>query len=159
MASNTVVILPVSILSKADLARAIRELEDYDRQAQQAALRGATLAVTHFSQGIIEIARTEELQLDATSDRQQLLSQLQHLQGQTQQVNVSFAVQPSRRVVETITTWLRRNVSPSIIVQVGIQPSLIGGCVIRTTNRVFDFGFSQHLAGGSALLRQEMAQL
>jgi F0F1-type ATP synthase delta subunit len=57
----------------------------------------------------------------------------------------SFAAEPSARSFEPVLTWLRTNIHPQAMVQIGLQPAIAAGCVLRTPNRVFDMSLRSGL--------------
>jgi F0F1-type ATP synthase delta subunit len=41
--------------------------------------------------------------------------------------------------VAQIVAWLRQNLHPTALVTVGLQPSIVGGCIVRTPDHFYDF--------------------
>jgi F0F1-type ATP synthase delta subunit len=68
--------------------------------------------------------------------------------------HVSFAVEPSPRALEKILVWLRENIHPQVLVQVGLQPAIAAGCVMRAANKVFDMSLRSNLKEQSGYLTQ-----
>jgi hypothetical protein len=52
--------------------------------------------------------------------------------------------------------WFRANVHPHVLVQVGLQPNIAAGCVVRTTNKVFDLSLRNHFAQNQQVLIESM---
>jgi F0F1-type ATP synthase delta subunit len=76
---------------------------------------------------------------------QKLLSELEKLKNDAPSVHISFPVDPSPEVVQKLVQWLRNEVDPRIIIQIGLQPSIAAGIVMRTPNHQFDFSLRRHL--------------
>jgi hypothetical protein len=152
--------LPVTILTRADLARLLRELQEFEDKTYQAGVRHeeAPLA-THVSAALHESAESLGASLEVPADRKQLVEKLQTLHRTAPQIHVSFAMQPSLHAVEAITQWFRGNTHPATLVQVGLDPSIVGGCVIRTTNKVFNFSFAGALRDSTNILQEGIASL
>tara|TARA_Y100001970_G_scaffold250241_1_gene321816 strand:- start:256 stop:738 length:483 start_codon:yes stop_codon:yes gene_type:complete len=157
--SDTVA-LPESVVTKADLSRLIREVEEYSEVAYQAEVRGSTAPSVHYASPALQfLARQQEGILNSRQARHTLLDQLHTLQGVVIPVHVGFASQPSIKALQQLVVWFRKNVDPSIVVQVGVDPSIIGGCVVRTTNRVFTFTLAEALRSSQTALAKEVAAL
>ena len=60
-------------------------------------------------------------------------------------MHISFAAEPSVKALETILVWLRDNIHPKVLLQVGLQPAVAAGCVLRTPNKVFDMSLRAYL--------------
>ncbi len=71
-------------------------------------------------------------------------------------MHISFAVEPDAKVIEAITKWFREEISPFVIIQFGIQPSIGVGCVVQTTNKLFDFSLRKHLSEKTDLFKQRL---
>ena len=39
--------------------------------------------------------------------------------------------------------WLRREIHPVVLLTVGLQPSIGAGCIVRSTNKQFDFSLRE----------------
>ena len=50
-------------------------------------------------------------------------------------------------------TWLRREIHPLVLMTVGLQPNIGAGCIVRTTNKYFDFSLRQDFANKRDLLQ------
>ncbi len=160
MSHNDTVALPESVVTKADLSRLIREVEEYSEAAYQAEVRGGTAPSAHYASPALQLlAHRQEDTLNSRQARHKLLDQLRALQGGAIPVHVAFASQPSIKALQQLVVWFRKNVDPTIVVQVEVDPSIIGGCVVRTTNRVFTFTLAEALRSSQAALAKEVAAL
>ena len=72
---------------------------------------------------------------------------------------MSFANEPSNEAISKIVEWLRSEVSSYVLLHIGIQPSIIAGCTLRTTNKVFDFSMRSRIVESKAILREEIRLL
>lgn len=159
-ASDTVM-LPTVVVSPADMVRLIRELTVLDDFLRQAALRkgGTAVKPPSTSRNLEAIVKVYNVNLLQAADRAALLKQLDHLRLTVPQLHISFAADPSAVFVDKIITWLRQNIHPQVLVQIGLQPSIAAGCVVRTTNKQFDFSLRRHLADNRALLLQKIKEV
>lgn len=152
-------VLPVAIVAPADVVRIGRELEDVDEFLRQSELRkgGKNTALPKTTKSLHEFAEANGLNLLQAVDRAKLSSFVDELRGKAPVVHISFAADPSAAFVDKIVAWLRQNVHPQLLVQLGLQPTIGAGCVIRTTNKYFDFSLRQYLVQRRELLIQAIA--
>jgi hypothetical protein len=141
-----VTILPTSVVTPADVLRVIRELSSLDDLLHQAGLRkgGEAVKLPAISRNLDAIVELYELNLLHAADRTKLLKSLDHVRLTSPQVHISFAADPSPSFTDKIVSWLRLNVHPSLLVHIGLQPSIAAGFILRTTNKQFDFSLRQH---------------
>lgn len=74
-------------------------------------------------------------------------------------VHITLAVEADREHLEQIVLWLRSHVHPQAVIEVGLQPALIAGAYVRTSNQVFDLSLRGALRDGRALLKREIGAL
>jgi F0F1-type ATP synthase delta subunit len=60
-------------------------------------------------------------------------------------LHISFASEPTPKSVEPILEWMRNQIHPQTLLQVGLAPSIAAGCVLRTPNKFFDMSIRNHL--------------
>lgn len=141
--------LPISVVGPADVARLKRDLEAFDDQLHQAALRaksGSPVTVGHPGRVFGELADLNGCDLQQPNGRQELLSGLETLQASAPVITMSFAADPSAVFISKIVEWLRANIHPQLLVRVGLQPSIAAGCTIRTTSALYDFSLRSKFA-------------
>lgn len=139
--------LPNSVVSQVDVARLMRELGalgDFfiSTQARQA---GASVQPPRSSGALEQLASENKLNLLDGQHRQQLNDALNTLLGQAPLIHISFAAEPSPKALDRIVSWLRSNIHPQTLLQVGLQPTIVAGCVVRTPNRVLDLSMRAYL--------------
>ena len=152
--------LPLQLVSRHDVIRTIRELESIQDYYTQAEIRqDKQLVMPVQSQLLQAIVAENKADLSHKETRASIGDVLIYLRDTAPVVHVSFAVEPSAQVVQKILQWFRREVSPMMLLQTGIQPSIAAGCVVRTTNMYFDFSLRQHLLRNSELLLDKLRSL
>lgn len=154
-------VLPATITGLTDVTRLQREAETLDEYLRQAALRkgGHATEMPKIPVMLDDIATANHLNLLQAADRQKLADFLQQLQTKAPVVHMSFASELSTEFTSKIVTWLRQNIHPMLLVQVGLQPSIAAGCTLRTTNKVFDFSLRQYFVQNRQLLVDALAKL
>jgi hypothetical protein len=158
--TNVATVLPTTIVAPADVLRIIRELTALDDFLHQASLRkgGAPAKVPVTSRNLEAIVALYGLNLLQAADRTKLLKTLDHIRLTSPQVHISFAADPSPQFTDKIVNWLRQNIHPMLLVQIGLQPSIAAGCIVRTTNKQFDFSLRQHFTDSRPLLVQKIKE-
>ncbi|HEX8182559.1 MAG TPA: hypothetical protein VF575_03065 [Candidatus Saccharimonadales bacterium] len=140
-------ILPLTtmIVSPSDLKRARRELEALDDFMHQASLRqgGKALKMPQTSRLIDELASETNVNMLQSADRAKLLKYLTDLITSAPVLHFSFASEPSASFMNKLIIWLRSNIHPQVLVHLGLQPSIAAGCIVRTSNKQFDFSLTQ----------------
>ena len=149
--------LPLSITSTQDLHRLVREVEALDNFVRQSAIRGQKLTNLPRLTNTLEVFLRDN-QMDALDEgtRTQLLNTLASILSEAPTVHMSFAVEPPASMTQQIVGWFRENVHPAVMLQIGIQPTIAAGCVLRTPNKFFDFSLRQHLKRNQGKLMESI---
>ena len=139
--------LPIGVVGRVDIGRLLRELEALDNFLLQAGAGGhkhaATLPKTSYS--LEGIAGQNGLKLLAKPDRLTLKKQLETVRASAPVVHISFAAEPPPAFLQKIIGWFRSEIHPMLLLQVGLQPDIAAGCIVRTPNHYFDFSLRRNL--------------
>jgi len=148
--------LPTTLINQVDLARIIRELKTLNDFFVDARIRtaGTSMILPKLSRVLDQLARENDINLLDDKQRVQLLEAMQSIQNSAPKMHLSFAAEPSFKSLEKVLIWLRANIHPYSLVQVGLQPAIAGGCVLRTSNRVFDMSLRSGLKKQEIYLAQ-----
>lgn len=139
-------VVPLSVVSRSDISKSLRELTVIDDYFHQAAVRGSKdQAMPALGKALGSMAEANRLNLLHAEDRSQLKSFLTKLKAQAPVVHMSFPSEASASFLARILEWFRANVHPYTVLHVGLQPELAAGCIVRTTNKSFDFSFRKRL--------------
>ncbi len=138
--------IPNNIVSPTDIARLVREIESVDIFFRDAAIRqsGETNALPRLSKLMDQLVADNQLNLLQEPDRVRISSSLQKLHTSAPVMHISFSVDPPGPYVQKIVAWLRDNIHPQVLVTVGLQPNIGAGCIVRTTNKLFDFSLREY---------------
>ena len=151
--------LPLSITSTQDLHRIVREVEALDTFIRQSEIRGQKITtLPRLTTGLEALIRDNQLDIVSTQSRTDVFAILQSLLKDAPVVHMSFAVEPPSSMTQKILAWFRTNVHPAIMLQIGIQPTIAAGCVVRTRNKFFDFSLRQHLKNNQSKLMESIRQ-
>lgn len=137
--------LPIAVVSPTDVARLLREIDNLDEFFRQSAIRqgGELQSAPRYSRLLDEVVVANKLNLLQESDRQKLISAFKNLSATAPVMHVSFSVDPPGPYVQKIVFWFRQNIRGDVLVRVGLQPNIGAGCVVRTTNKSFDFSLKR----------------
>lgn len=152
-------VLPDILVGKPDVMRVRRELEALQDYLHQAALRKqdpADIKLPKTSRLLDELAAANRLNLLHRADHEQLMHELELLQDSAPTLHMSFSAEPSGAFLAKLMTWLRQNIAPNILVQVGLQPSIAAGCIVRTPNHQYDLSMAQSFKKHSELLFEKL---
>jgi hypothetical protein len=148
--------LPLNIISKVDVARLARELKSLDDFFVAAKSRpaGTDLRLPTLSRSLNDVAKDNNYSLLEEEHRKTLYKQLNQIIGSAPLIHISFAAEPSPKALEKLLVWFRTNIHSYALLQVGLQPTIAAGCVVRTTNKVFDMSLREHLHQQQKFLAQ-----
>lgn len=144
--------LPPALVTRADLARLVREVErvDNDLEAQKARSRidsAAGYRVPAVSRSLEDFLDLNKLELSDDRARIQLREYLKQLKEHAPVLHMTFAAEAEPEFLQQLVAWLRQEIHPDTLLSVGLQPSLVGGAYVRTPNHVHDFSVKSLLQG------------
>lgn len=151
--------LTPDVITTVELSRITREAESLDEFLYQVKLRspGANVTVPKTTHVLEKVAEANGLSLLNATHRKHLIGNLRALAVNGKKIHISFAVEPAPAIVQKIVIWLRTNIHSNIIVEVGVQPTISVGCIVRTTNKVFDMSL-RHRFGGSKKILSDLVE-
>lgn len=139
--------LPVSVVSRVDVGRLLREVEAIDGFLKQSAIRepGTPVKMPKTSRLFDETVSINTVNVLHEDERVRLHHFLTDVRSHAPTLHMSFSADPSPAFVQRLVTWLRSELNPTVLLQVGLQPNIGAGCVVRTTNKYFDFSLRSRL--------------
>lgn len=151
--ANSKLVLPLQVLTMADVNRLKRELDAVEDFFSEAAIKGATTkSVPQTSQSLAAFCKLNAINLLKEQERQTATEFFTMLRKTAPVVHASFATDPKPDFLMKLITWFRREAHPYVIFKVGLQPSIGAGCVLRTDNKYYDFSFKEHFKKSKAKL-------
>lgn len=153
----TTFVLPVGVVTKADMSRLLREAEQIDNELTTAAVRAkagaAAQAMPVMSAQFREFLDHNGLTFEgSTQARTDLIKQLRLLKEKAPVIHMTFAVAADSMSLQKLVSWVRTSIHPQALIEVGLQPGLVAGVHLRTPNRVHDFSLRTKLEGQHELL-------
>lgn len=156
--------LPPSIVTKIDVSRLLSELEAIDGElisreakAKSGIQPGGEIMYSEHLTDFLAVNKTEVSQ--DSVQRSYLLNKLRHFKKTVPTIHITFATSADNESLQKIAAWLRQSVHPQAVIKVGLQPSLIGGVYVRTTNHVHDFSLRAKLASHRDIITKELEML
>jgi F0F1-type ATP synthase delta subunit len=141
-----------------EVRRLKRELEALEEYMAQAAMRepGKQIALPRVSRLLDALATDNRMNLLQPKDRKHMATFLAHVERSAPTIHMSFATDPSSAFTAKIVTWLRASIAPDVLLEVGLQPTIAAGCIVRTTNKIFDLSLRQHFADAESVLLEAL---
>lgn len=146
--------LPISVVDKIDVGRLTREAQSIDTFLNEAAVRqpGVPMKLPRTSRLLDDTVELNKLNMLKADDRTRLISFLKEIYTSAPTLHMSFSADPSPIFTQKLTQWLRQELHPLVLLQIGKQPNMGAGCVVRTTNKYFDFSLRSRFAERHDLL-------
>lgn len=150
--------LPYSVVGRVDVGRLLREAEALDNFLTQAAIRqpGTPMSLPKISKLLDELLMANRINVLVEAERNRLLHFLMEVYSRAPTMHISFSADPSPVFMQKLVAWLRSEIHPLVLVQIGLQPNMGAGCVVRTTNKYFDFSLRQRFNQSKDVLAQRL---
>jgi F0F1-type ATP synthase delta subunit len=148
------------ILGIAEVNQALKELDLLDNQISQRTM-GYFKAPTELFVGRLldSLVTINNLDLKLSRIRVELKSFLEDIKAHAPIIHISFAQDVMGNELEPIINWMRTELSPTALLQVGLQPEIIGGCTLRTVNHYYDLSLKQHFDEARTVLLSKIKAL
>lgn len=152
-------VLPVMAAGPTDIVRLLNEVEMIDDTLLQLGLRkgGTEVKMPKTSRLMDMTLDINNLNLLHKEDRATLKKFLAGINQESPILHMSFSADPSTVFIEKLMTWLRKEIHPYVLLTIGLQPSIGAGCIVRTTNKQFDFSLREEFVQKRDLLRAQLA--
>jgi hypothetical protein len=150
--------LPTGVASRNDIHRLQIEVEAVESFLEQAAIRqpGTSVQLPKTSRLFDEMIAINKLNMLQANDRELLSRLLKSTYEKAPVLHMSFNNDPTPLFTQRLVIWLRENIHPYLLLQIGLHPSIGAGCVVRTTNKYFDFSLRQRFSDTRELLTSQM---
>jgi F0F1-type ATP synthase delta subunit len=142
------------VVSPADVSRLQRELNalaDFFVSAKDRR-SGTAMQLPKLTRVLSQIAEENGMNLLEEPSRQKLSDALALIYKDAPTLHISFASEPSPKALDKLVAWIRSNIHPQALVQVGLQPTIAAGCFLRTNNKTFDMSLRATLKKSEPML-------
>lgn len=152
--------LPPLVVGPVEINRLRRELAAIDETLLEHTLRkqGGNAQMLKSSQLMDQLVTFNKLNLLHKSDRERLHRFLDAVAERAPVLHISFSADPPPPFLERLMAWLRANIHPQILVTIGVQPTIAAGCIVRSTNKHFDFSLRQDFTDKRDVLLQQIGK-
>ncbi len=152
--------LPVGVVSTGDVRRLRREVADMEDTLQAMRLRtnSPVAKLPRLSRALEEFASTNRLNFLMPEDRKHAAIFLDSVLAKAPVLHISFASEASRKFTTEIMLWLRANFDSEMLVEIGLEPNIAAGCIVRTKNKYFDFSLQKHLEEKRPMLLERIRE-
>ena len=155
--------LPMSVVSHRDLSRLVSDVERLDNERTAAMVRAKAGAPEQPglppSGPLSDFLAANQLSVESPQDCSQLLRELRLLKDKAPVLHLTFASPADQDSLQQLAQWARASVHPQAILAVGVQPALIAGVYVRTTNQVRDLSARAHLSASRSVLVKDLEAL
>lgn len=151
--------LPPLLVGPAEINRLRRELAEIDETLLGQTLRkkGSNAQMLKSSQLMDQLVDYNQLNLLNKDDRDRLSNFLEAITKKAPVLHISFCADPSAPFLEKLMVWLRENIHPQVLVTIGVQPTIAAGCIVRSTNKYFDFSLRQDFTDKRDILLKQIS--
>lgn len=144
MKSDPTIVLHVSIISPVDLGRIQRELYSIDSHFQARDISVDNRV--HTTAELDNLIKSSGVDLAEEQQRHTLIQQLQFVRRTAPTVRIVFSKQPGNRELSMLVKWFREFGHPNTLIEAGVDPSIGGGCIVKTSTKKFDFSYARLLS-------------
>jgi F0F1-type ATP synthase delta subunit len=147
--------LPDAILGIVELNRALHELDLFNDQITQQVIRyhdKTDVSIPIMGYSLNALISLNNLDIKDSQVRSELKYFLEDIKMHAPVIYLGFAQEVMSDELESIIRWMRSELHPNILVHVGLQPEIIGGCTIRTVNHYYDFSLRQYFNNTRSML-------
>lgn len=154
MAHNRSFVLPDSLYVRSDIRRLLREIEALEESERVARVRNdaPAQAPSRILQQLID-DNTHESDPPTYAELKRVLMTLEK---KAPVIHISFAANPTSDFISHIVAWFRQQVHPYAMIQIGLQPSIAAGCIVRTPSKYFDLTMRKHFLEKRDLLVKQL---
>lgn len=149
--------LPNVVMTRSDLLRLTRELEALDHFLNGQDITQEEAALPRTSKSLDAFLRENNMNVKDAIVRKTILEFLAFLKTSAPVVHMSFAKDPPANALAKLVNWFRVEINPITLVDIGVQPNIAGGCMLRSGSKIFDFSLRKHLTTKKDLLRTSIA--
>lgn len=93
----------------------------------------------------LEIPPELEREYQAASDKKEFLKALTRELSNLKTLRITTSLRLNRGILENISKWIKTNVDPNLILEIEVDPSIIGGMVIEYKGIYKDYSLSRRL--------------
>ena len=132
--------LPVQIVARADFHQARLQLAEYAQQLHGQGKPEPTVLASALLEHYLEPEDAQNIKVVES-----LSSQLEAAEKTLPVVNITMAARPTREQASRLAAWFRQEIAPTVLMTFHVDPAVLAGAVVRTTNYMHDLSLSTKL--------------
>lgn len=143
--------LPESVSSLHDVRTLHLELKDYERWFAHEAIKHQVGAKHVSAKPELSAATSDTLRSwfadhpQSSHSLDELLDRLKHIESSASQLTVTLAAPATSDIKVALISWFRHNIGPDVLVSFQFSSTLLGGMVVRSGSRMFDWSFRRQI--------------
>lgn len=147
--------LPAIISSTQDLSNLIIEIGGYARWFAKDAIRRRVSTKKRkkhsndepvLSSAASEVIRNWSSSNPMTSlSLNKLVKTLEKSKASASVIAITLAAPPTNEVKTKLVAWCRKNIAPDVMVSFNFNTTILGGMVVRSGSRIFDWSFKRQI--------------
>ena len=87
------------------------------------------------------------------------LNSLEEYLKNFKEINVTLAFDPTEKIIDNIYTWVTKNIGPDVIINITVQPKILGGVILSYKGLYFDSSLSKKLDKAFSENREQIKKL
>jgi len=156
-------VLPPTLISRADVARLVLEVEYVDNELEAQKARAGEGEVHYnvpvLSHALDDFVSLNQIDLTSPEQRGELKQKLRTLKDKAPSLHFTFAVEADQAFLQDLAKWVREQIHKQALIATGLQPSLAGGTILRTPNHQHDFSLRELLVKNRESLVHQLDSL
>lgn len=145
---DSTVCSPQDVQGLVDELRAYARWFSHNSVKQRLKVRGHGTAEPELSPAGRALVR--ELKPVSATSLDNLLATLDTYKSKAPLVTITLAAPPAPGIKKSLVSWCRDNLAPNVLVNFQFNAALLGGLVVRTGSRVFDWSFRRQILDNRA---------
>lgn len=144
--------LPDSVASAQDLGALIVEIRNYSRWYAHESIKQRVSGKSHSSPAPTLTPTLTTLLHSWTGSSpltqaklEALIAALETYRKSATSVTITLAAPATSTIKAALVTWCRSNIAPDVLISFEFNATLLGGMVIRSGSRVFDWSFRRQI--------------
>ena len=97
------------------------------------------------SEGFRKIIRNQEDELNTREEQEEFLNQLKSQLQSAAQIKLTLAFSPSDSFLKDISQWLENETGEHIIIDLTVDPEIVGGAIIEYDGHYLNFGLDKKI--------------
>lgn len=150
-------VLPIEVATKRDVVRLQLLLEQYLDELVRASTISPKQLPTIPAE-IVQLCAENAIQELNAHEIERLKGVFAELLSKSPLIHIALSSEPDEKNLNRLTAWFRQEIHPLCLLQVSVQPSIAGGCIVRTSNRIYDCSFRHMLLVNQKKLAEALLQ-